>query len=412
MYNEIRMKTPVGSDYSACRNVSKGRHILVALIDYFTAVIFSFLLFGAVAMPVFFALPSTAPLISSMTDAGNDLSQIVADTRLQDYDAVNATFVDLDVSGKTYIRTLVKTSYYQNHETYYEVDSANQKVEKTIAVSETFFQENNGDYPNDRLAYFWITFVNQNGLRTAIQNRTSLNESMLLDTTNADLMTVSMDKPFCLPAPIAEKVLSYLNYSEPGSDGGALYNRILELYKTTVQTGITLVEGSYAPYTEKLSLLQNYTVKYAKEFTLVILGAYVAGFLITYVLFPLCFHNGRTIGDKVLGLALVRNDGGRPVFLNHLLRNLMLFLTNASVLFFLPLFIGKLSLLTYEIMGPVTLLQISLFAFFLGILSLILSLCAQDGQTLSELAAMSHLVAIHSHEEPVPQDNEDTHGKA
>jgi uncharacterized RDD family membrane protein YckC len=378
------MKSGTLSDFHDRKTARKGRRFAVLLIDFFTLVIFSFLFFGAVAIPIFNNLGSVTEIASSISSEGKELYSIVDSTRLQDYDESSESLVSLDVSGKEYLQTLLRTSYYQNGLPYYELDGE-KKTEKTISQEETFFNEAEGTYPTDRISFYYLNFSNAQKLSgSTARDRAYLNKTVLsLSGENADLLSSSFrleQDPFYLSETQSPLLLSYLNYGETGGDGEKLYDRLLTLYKKAINQGISEVENGYPPY-------------------LSIFLSYVLGFLVTYVFFPLCFKDGKTIGYRFFTLALVRNDEETPRFVNHLLRDLILFLDEFWAVFFLPLFIGRLDLLSFALFGPVTLFQILLFSFLLTLVSLVFFFISKDNQTLSEFTSLTYTVNTAEHEE-------------
>ncbi len=391
----------VFSDYADRKNARKGRRFVVLLIDFFTTVIFSFLIFGVLSYPVLSNLSFVEEYSTNATKQGEELYLLVGSTRLQTYDKESSSLVKVEKDGKNYITSLLKTSFFKSGEDYYELVD-NKKVKKEISESDTFLSSKDNDSPKDNLSYYFLSFSSENGIHE-VRTRKDFNSSILkLDGDNKDLVTADFDisqDVFYLNSQNSNDLISYLNYGETGKSGETLYNRLLDIYASGVNVGIKEVETSYQPYKDALALLQQYSGSYARCFDVAFILSYLLGFLIVYLVFPLCFKNGKTIGYKFFSMALVRNDLDKPRFVNYLIKYLVLFVAEFCGVFFLPLFLGRLNLMSFSLVGSVTMFQLLFFSLMIALVSLVFFFVSKDNQTLSEFASLTYTVDITEHED-------------
>jgi hypothetical protein len=130
----------------------------------------------------------------------------------------------------------------------------------------------------------------------------------------------------------------------------------------------------------------------------------LVGFIITFVLFPCCFKNGKTVGYKFFGFGLVRNDQDKPRLINYILKDLVLLIDQFCAIFFMPLFLGRLNLLSFAFIGSITMFQLVIFSALVALISIVFFFISKDNQSLSEFASSTYTVDIKEHEEAVKDD--------
>ena len=380
------------------QTVKKGKHILANLLDYFLIVIFSFALFSLFS-PLYQNFGFSLDNQNKCQLAQDETISILKSTHLQDYDETSGRFLSMQESGRNYIISLVKSSCYRNNIDYYENEN---NIKKKIELTEEDlfeYKDENGYYINDNIAYYFISFrsKNESNFNSEIEKYSlyDLNTKFLdLNGANASLVDENFDvsSSFTLSVENCEKLIDYLYFSS--STGATIYSQILNLYLNTAKKGINEIESHYILYLNSLSNFQKYYYSYTRGYSLVMIICYLLSFLICYVLFPLIFKRGRTISYRFLSLFPLRNDEEDLSASNYIIKYIFLFLEFFSSVFFLPLFIGKLTLLSSPFLGSITLFQLCAFSFFLSIISLIFSLISKDNQFLSEFASSSYVVDI------------------
>lgn len=380
------------------QTVKKGKHVLANLLDYFLVVIFSFALFSLFS-PLYQNFGFSLDNQNKYQLAQDETIDILRSTHLQDYDETSGRFLSMQESGRNYIISLLKSSCYINNVEYYENENNTKKVIELTKEDSFSYQDDKGYYVNDNLAYYFISFRNENesSFNSEIEkySLSDLNTKLLdLSGSNAGLVKENFDmsSPFTLSSDNCEKVMDYLYFSS--STGATIYSQILNLYLNTAKKGINEIESQYTLYLNSLFNFQKYYYSYTKGYSIVMIICYLLSFLICYLLFPLIFKRGRTISYRFLSLFPLRNDEEDLSAVNYIIKYIFLFLEFFSSIFFLPLFIGKLTLLSSPLFGSITLFQLCAFSFFLSLISIIFSLISKDNQFLSEFASSSYVVDV------------------
>ena len=384
-------------DLSNYKTAKKGKRFVCILIDYFLVVIFSFLIF-TIANPIFENMGYVKTLKTSYEKNQNETVEILKDTYLQKYDESNVSFVKVDTSATEYVSSLIKTSFYKNNKTYYEKNE-DKKEEVKIEEKDICSYLDNGVYVNDRISQYYLNFRtnNKNSFNKTIDSlsRSDFNKNILkLDSTNKDLVDENFDlnDVFYLSSSNADILSDYVNFND--NAGQNLYIRIKNIYIDAINDGISEVENYYQPYLDSLTNFKKNLYAYSRGFDLTCIICYVIGFLICYLVFPLCFKRGRTLSYKVNSLFPLRNDNFDLNFGNYLIKDLILFLDEFSAIFFLPLFIGKLNVLSMPFIFNLTLFQFIIFSFLFSILSLIFFFISKDNQTIPEFASNTYTVDV------------------
>jgi hypothetical protein len=403
-------------DLSDCRTAKKGRRFVVLLVDYFLLVILSFSVFVGVVQPLFSLLPSTTSSISEYTEKSQEVIDIISSTHLQTYDSDSGRLVSTETGGKSYLTNLMKTSFYINNPTndgslgyaYQEEDEQGKQNAVAVNESDTFLSGDSLEN-KDNLGYYFRVFKKENSIGDYQYNGTDLSNQpllylnkavLLLDSTNKDLVNSDFDcrnDVFYLNPDTAHTLMAYINLGD--GNGETTYTRLLSLYQSAVKTGINEVQTLDQTYIDTYNIFLTSYNSYIVQYDWALLLSYLIGFLICYLVFPLCFKHGRTIGYRFFGLASYRNDERPPVFWNYLVKDIVLFILQLSALFFSPLFLGKINILSVGFLVSVSLFQILFFSFCIALVSLAYFFINKDNLTLSDLASLTHTVNIHKHEE-------------
>lgn len=390
------------------KTAGKGKRLAVLAIDYFTLVIFSFAFLILAVLPISNAIPAMSVLTENCVSRQQDVTNLIVSTHLQDYDSANERLVSVADSAPDYLRKLMVTTFYRNGEDYYVSGTNGTKVKTTIDVKDTLDYSTAEDpYVNDRIRGYFLGFRKKNlasyGSPLADLDQAKLNRDYwLLGTTNQDLVPSDFNPAtdsFVLSKDNGALLMAYLNFSDSG--GKAINDRLTTLYESVLSQGVTEVETYYTPYltafTDFTALYHQYVVIY--DLCLVI--SFILGFLVVYLVFPLCFGYDRTLGERFFSLVRTSPEEEKATLPHILLRDLILFFESLSSLFFLPLFLGKLTILSLPFLGSVTLFQIVVFSFLLDCLSVLFFLFNKSSQTLGDLAGTMTAVDRNEHEEGV-----------
>jgi len=382
------------------QTVGKGRRALSALLDYFFVVVLTFFLFGTVAIPSLFSLPSVRNVESESAEKQSEVLHVVESTRLQRYDETTGTLHSLSEDAEEAIVGLLKTSCYHDKVTYDTVLDGKVNAED-VSREETFYPSTGGDYSKDRLSYYFLSFrkEREGDYAPALEDfydREKFNTELLdLDGKNADLVPEGFDLSkdiFVLSEEKRKLLLSYRNYGT--GSGKTIQDRLTVLYRTLAQKGIEEVEKRYVPYQKALADLDEVFHRYVVALDTASVLSYLVSFLVAYLLFPLLFRKGRTLSEKVFRLLRLRSDQTEPRLFNQLLKALGLFVESFSATFFCPLFLGRIRILSMGYLGPVSLFQLCLFSLLVSLLSLLYLAFSKGHQTLSDLVSSTYLVDL------------------
>lgn len=391
-------------DLSTCKKAKKGTRIAVMLIDYFLVLIFAFSIFAFIARPIFDALPSTAKITEEYGEKQEAVTKVIVDTGLRER-LDDGSLKSVTSQGKEYVKDLVKSRYSLDGTEYYEIDKGKKKVVEVLPSSRLDYQVD-GDYVNDQILSYFLSYREENKASYIGDNFTSyslerINTELLdLDDTNKDIVDSDFDyknNNFTLSRKSAEILLDYLNYGT--SSGETLYNRVVNMYSIAICTGLNELEASFSPYIDAFNMFKAVSSKYSKSFIWTIVLSYVFAFLICYVVFPLIFKRGKTIGYKFYSLGALRTDLMDMKIFNYVIKDFVIFIESFSSIFLMALMLGKLNVLSVPFIGSINLFQLCLFSALVSLISLVYFFVNKKNQTLSELASLSYTVNTKEHEE-------------
>lgn len=369
----------------------RGRRAAVLLIDFFTTVIMTFAFFAGIFRPIYDSLPSTDETLSQFAERGERLLEITEETRMQHVE--DGELIDLSVTIAEDARLLAKTSYFALGMDYTVQDDDGFLSVETITGEETLLSIEKDDF-------YHYCFQFRPKMDIFVEGEDSysyINRVFFeLDSKNKELVDsdFDMNSVFVLSKENAQLLHDYLELEENGAEATRVYEEVLALYEKARGKAIAEVEGHYVPYQQNLFEMECFYGAYVRGYDLFLILSYLCGFLFTYVLFPACFRNGRTLSYRFFGLAMADSSPRKIPVYKHILRNLIAFMTNFWAIFFSPLFLGNLAILSSAFLGPITLFQLVFFSFLLYVLSFILALTRGDGQTLEEFSTATYTVDL------------------
>lgn len=362
-------------------------------MDYFILVIFSFSFFVLAVQPILNSNSKVASYQEKAYQESDALGNIVNKTGLQKYDSETHSLYSIASDVPSYLKVLLKTSYYENHLDYYEIQE-NQRVRVEISEEDTFLGQKKNPIYDYVFGYKKENKVGDflwNGKDYASKEYLYVNEGLFdLKGTNKDLINEDFlfeESEFYLKKELCPYLLAYLNYQEEEGQAKEIYDRLSSLYIQTISAEVNEVMEKDADYLLHQERLKENTRLFSLSYLIGLILNYVFSFLIAYLVFPLCFKRGRTIAYRSLSLELCSSDNETPRWYRILIRDLILFLLQFSSLFFTPLLLDRLNLLSVELFSHVTLFRLCFFSFLLSILSLLVLLIQKENMDLSDLAS-------------------------
>ena len=407
-------------DSSTYKTAKKGRRLVVMLIDYFLVLLVSFSLFALVIQPIFNQLPSTKEVEKQYKEKQDFVLDEIVSTHLQKKNS-KENLVSVSSESKNYIVKLLKfsTTKYSDID-YYELKQGKKEYVEIKTEELLSYQDKDGYYQNDDILYYYLNFRNENKADYVSEIDTysliDVNTKLLkLDNENKSLVSSDFDMNadvFYLSKENTKILLDYVNYNT--ESGKELYQKLSYLYRSVIINAISEVEKNYTPYINKMNEFNTVYHKYSSMLGWMLVLAYVIAFLICYVPFQLIFRHGRTIGFRFFSLAMSRIDQMELRAWNVIVKDLVTFIMTFSSIFFMPVLLGKIDLLSCYLFGPVTLFQMILFSFLMIVVSIVFFFISKSNQTLSDFASQTITVDVREKEEDfkIEQDKkENSYGK-
>lgn len=407
-------------DSSTYKTAKKGRRLVVMLIDYFLVLLVSFSLFALVIQPIFNQLPSTKEVENQYKEKQDLVLDEIVSTHLQKKNS-KENLVSVSSESKNYIVKLLKfsTTKYSDID-YYELKQGKKEYTEIKTEELLSYQDKDGFYQNDDILYYYLNFRNENKADYVSEVETysliDVNTKLLkLDSENKTLVSSDFDMNadvFYLSKENTKILLDYVNYNT--ESGKELYQKLSYLYRSVIINAISEVEKNYTPYINKMNEFNTIYHKYSSMLGWMLVLAYVIAFLVCYVPFQLIFRHGRTIGYRFFSLAMSRIDQMELRVWNVIVKDLVTFIMTFSSIFFMPVLLGKIDLLSCYLFGPVTLFQTILFSFLMIVVSIVFFFISKSNQTLSDFASQTITVDVREKEEDflIEQDKkENSYGK-
>ena len=407
-------------DSSTYKTAKKGRRLVVMLSDYFLVLLVSFSLFALVIQPIFNQLPSTKEVEKQYKEKQDLVLDEIVSTHLQKKNS-KENLVSVSSESKNYIVKLLKfsTTKYSDID-YYELKQGKKEYAEIKTEELLSYQDKDGFYQNDDILYYYLNFRNKNKADYVSEIDTysliDVNTKLLkLDNENKSLVSSDFDMNadvFYLSKENTKILLDYVNYNT--ESGKELYQKLSYLYRSVIINAISEVEKSFTPYIEKMNEFNTVYHKYSSMLGWMLVLAYVIAFLICYVPFQLIFKHGRTIGYRFFSLAMSRTDQMELRIWNVIVKDFVTFIMTFSSIFFMPVLLGKIDLLSCYLFGPITLFQTILFSFLMIVVSIVFFFISKGNQTLSDFASQTITVDVREKEEDfmIEQDKkENSYGK-
>ena len=407
-------------DSSTYKTAKKGRRLVVMLIDYFLVMLVSFSLFALVIQPIFNQLPSTKEVENQYKEKQDLVLDEIVSTHLQKKNS-KENLVSVSSESKNYIVKLLKfsTTKYSDVD-YYELKQGKKEYTEIKTEELLSYQDKDGFYQNDDILFYYLNFRNENKAdyvsEIDMYSLIDVNTKLLkLDSENKTMVSSDFDMNadvFYLSKENTKILLDYVNYNT--ESGKELYQKLSYLYRSVIINAISEVEKNYTPYINKMNEFNIVYHKYSSMLGWMLVLAYVIAFLICYVPFQLIFRHGRTIGYRFFSLAMSRTDQMELRVWNVIVKDLVTFIMTFSSIFFMPVLLGKIDLLSCYLFGPVTLFQTILFSFLMIVVSIVFFFISKSNQTLSDFASQTITVDVREKEEDflIEQDKkENSYGK-
>lgn len=318
------------------------------------------------------AVPSYTNLKDETSKAQTNLYQIIYDSHLSSYDDGNV-FMSEDKIVENYIYGIVLSS--SSDETLSKMNQYKDKEKMNKETDRIFYYYNNYRVENKNLFEGDSYIGDEYLIKVFPKSKSYFEFKDGYPILNINSVTLLND---------------YILYSK-NENGKIIYDSIKTDYKNAYKDCMSNIQTSKS-YKETLTKFNSgkNTILMTRGSFLII--GYILATAISYILFPLIFKDGKTIGFKVFGLAFTTIDDElvkiSSILIKSLLMLIMGFSANSLSCFILFGTQG-MYLLTLNIWGFINILYVSIFSLLLVIVSFFLMIFRKNNhQTLSETICM------------------------
>ena len=357
--------------YATAVVAKPGKKVLAYFLDYCLTLVFSILLFALFDL-ISLAVPSYTNLKDETSRAQTNLYQIIYGSHLSSYDDGNV-FMSEDKIVENYVYGIVLSS--SSDESLSKMNQYKDKEKMNKETDRIFYYYNNYRVENKDL-FEGDSYIGDEYLSKVFPKSKSYFEIKdgypILNINSVTLLN------------------DYILYSK-NENGKIIYDNIKNDYRNAYKDCMSDIQTSKS-YKETLTKFNSgkNTILMTRGSFLII--GYILATAISYILFPLIFKDGKTIGFKVFGLAFTTIDDEllkiSSILIKSLLMLIMGFSANSLSCFILFGTQG-MYLLTLNIWGFINILYISIFSLLLVIVSFFLMIFRKNNhQTLSETICM------------------------
>lgn len=357
--------------YATAVVAKPGKKVLAYFLDYCLTLVFSILLFALFDL-ISLAVPSYTNLKDETSKAQTNLYQIIYGSHLSSYDDGNV-FMSEDKIVENYVYGIVLSSSSDE-----SLSKMNQYKDKEKMNKET-----------DRIFYYYNNYRVEN--KNLFEGDSYIGDEYLSKVFPKSKLYFEIKDGYPILNINSVTLLNdYILYSK-NENGKIIYDSIKTDYRNAYKDCMSDIQTSKS-YMETLTKFNSgkNTILMTRGSFLII--GYILATAISYILFPLIFKDGKTIGFKVFGLAFTTIDDEllkiSSILIKSLLMLIMGFSANSLSCFILFGTQG-MYLLTLNIWGFINILYVSIFSLLLVIVSFFLMIFRKNNhQTLSETICM------------------------
>lgn len=357
--------------YATAVVAKPGKKVLAYFLDYCLTLVFSILLFALFDL-ISLAVPSYTNLKDETSKAQTNLYQIIYDSHLSSYDDGNV-FMSEDKIVENYVYGIVLSS--SSDESLSKMNQYKDKEKMNKETDRIFYYYNNYRVENKNL-FEGDSYIGDEYLSKVFPKSKSYFEIKdgypILNINSVTLLN------------------DYILYSK-NENGKIIYDSIKTDYRNAYKDCMSDIQTSKS-YMETLTKFNSgkNTILMTRGSFLII--GYILATAISYILFPLIFKDGKTIGFKVFGLAFTTIDDELLKISSILIKSLLMLIVGFSansLSCFILFGTQGMYLLTLNIWGFINILYVSIFSLLLVIVSFFLMIFRKNNhQTLSETICM------------------------
>lgn len=357
--------------YATAVVAKPGKKALAYFLDYCLTLVFFILLFALFDL-ISLAVPSYANLKDETSKAQTNLYQIIYDSHLSSYDDGNV-FMSEDKIVENYVYGIVLSS----------------SSDETLSKMNQYKDKKKMDKETDRIFYYYNNYRVEN--KNLFEGDSYIGDEYLSKVFPISKSYFEIKDGYPILNINSVTLLNdYILYSK-NENGKIIYDSIKTDYRNAYKDCMSDIQTSKS-YKETLTKFNSgkNTILMTRGSFLII--GYILATAISYILFPLIFKDGKTIGFKVFGLAFTTIDDELLKISSILIKSLLMLImgfSGNSLSCFILFGAQGIYLLTFNIWGFINILYVSIFSLLLVIVSFFLMIFRKNNhQTLSETICM------------------------
>lgn len=357
--------------YATAVVAKPGKKVLAYFLDYCLTLVFSILLFALFDL-ISLAVPSYTNLKDETSKAQTNLYQIIYDSHLSSYDDGNV-FMSEDKIIENYVYGIVLSS----------------SSDESLSKMNQYKDKEKMDKETDRIFYYYNNYRVEN--KNLFEGDSYIGDEYLSKVFPKSKSYFEIKDGYPILNINSVTLLNdYILYSK-NENGKIIYDSIKTDYRNAYKDCMSDIQTSKS-YMETLTKFNSgkNTILMTRGSFLII--GYILATAISYILFPLIFKDGKTIGFKVFGLAFTTIDDELLKISSILIKSLLMLIVGFSansLSCFILFGTQGMYLLTLNIWGFINILYVSIFSLLLVIVSFFLMIFRKNNhQTLSETICM------------------------
>lgn len=357
--------------YATAVVAKPGKKVLAYFLDYCLTLVFSILLFALFDL-ISLAVPSYTNLKDETSKAQTNLYQIIYDSHLSSYDDGNV-FMSEDKIIENYVYGIVLSS----------------SSDESLSKMNQYKDKEKMDKETDRIFYYYNNYRVEN--KNLFEGDSYIGDEYLSKVFPKSKSYFEIKDGYPILNINSVTLLNdYILYLK-NENGKIIYDSIKTDYRNAYKDCMSDIQTSKS-YKETLTKFNSgkNTILMTRGSFLII--GYILATAISYILFPLIFKDGKTIGFKVFGLAFTTIDDELLKISSILIKSLLMLIVGFSansLSCFILFGTQGMYLLTLNIWGFINILYVSIFSLLLVIVSFFLMIFRKNNhQTLSETICM------------------------
>ena len=414
------MKEKVASKYRVNALAGKKKHIYSRLLDYFTTFVVSFLMF-TIVYAIAARVPAFTKYASAYTNHGNDITEFVVTSHLQNRQEDASALADIGVDANQYVTRLMKNTAYVLNEKIPVPGSE----DIYVPVEQSFVYERTS-YALDNMSYYYMNFKKT---REALVEGSNLNnyvfdsvdykddietyQYLKIMQVNAEIYVSSVSSRgggvsrfTVLNLETFNKLKSRVFLNDTSSqEANNLYGSIYQNYIKGAEFGIKDIESNSVIYKGLLSAFNSAYQDLSRAIMVVYFISYALGFVILTVVVRLVSKEWITIGMKVMGVGMTGHDDNEPAIWQNVIYHLVNFVLFASTSIISLFFIGIFGVTSLQLFPGFTLLALLIVLLIFNVLSLGLSFFAKKPLDFSTFLSFIYLKDKNDYDVPVGMEN-------